>query len=449
MITIATHDGYFHADELLACFLIKEIIESEDDEVRIIRTRYSDWDTYDYVVDVGSVYDPSKKRFDHHMYHYKGDFSSFGMVYDYMINNLKIHSKFIAKSLALTKKIDMENAFSIIEESNPEWLEKVCQTAKEMFVDGIDANDNGIKLPTLGKIPIQSIVYRYNYQNCSKNEYQNLQFEKCSQLLGQIFTAFVSQIFENKIPSEMDIDTPLNSVFGSGEYKIDTNNSDDKTELDALTIPGEVYIEKLQPLPKEIQNDLRKDVFEHLNTKMEYIKKVLEEFKNDKFNHFEGDLPKRNFSLMEMRTSLPGDVFYDVMFKIFVENIRYYYLDKSFYDLSYNIVERVFKNNTEGENNSFLVFKEPVFIYKLENIVYKLDKEEKINHLVYPEDPENENTYWRVKALRKNFETFESRRPLKYVQEVFEKTVFVHKSKFIAVLMDYESALVFVKKNNE
>ncbi len=66
-ITIATHSGFYHADELFAIAVLKLIFEKEGSQVEIIRTR--DRETAfscDYCVDVGREYDPSKNRYDHH-----------------------------------------------------------------------------------------------------------------------------------------------------------------------------------------------------------------------------------------------------------------------------------------------------------------------------------------------------------------------------------------------
>ena len=62
---IGTHNGTFHCDEALACFMLKQLPEYKDAE--IVRTRDpAVLDTCDIVVDVGGVFDPSKHRYDHH-----------------------------------------------------------------------------------------------------------------------------------------------------------------------------------------------------------------------------------------------------------------------------------------------------------------------------------------------------------------------------------------------
>lgn len=81
---IATHNGHFHADELLgvAALLMKypdaEVVRSRDEEV--VRGA-------DIVLDVGHIYDPAAKRFDHHQTEGAGKrengipYASFGLVW--------------------------------------------------------------------------------------------------------------------------------------------------------------------------------------------------------------------------------------------------------------------------------------------------------------------------------------------------------------------------------
>ena len=62
---IGTHSGTFHCDEILAVFLLQSLPEFQSHEV--LRTRDLELlDQCDIVVDVGSVFDPARKRFDHH-----------------------------------------------------------------------------------------------------------------------------------------------------------------------------------------------------------------------------------------------------------------------------------------------------------------------------------------------------------------------------------------------
>jgi uncharacterized UPF0160 family protein len=81
--SVGVHDGSFHADEITACALL--LAFGLVDRDKICRSRDARLlDTCEYVCDVGGVYDPASKRFDHHQVSYAGDFSSAGMVWAYL-----------------------------------------------------------------------------------------------------------------------------------------------------------------------------------------------------------------------------------------------------------------------------------------------------------------------------------------------------------------------------
>jgi uncharacterized UPF0160 family protein len=74
-----THDGTFHADEITACALL--LLFDLIDEDKIVRTRELDrLARCEYVCDVGGIYDPQSKKFDHHQADYQGSLSSAGMI---------------------------------------------------------------------------------------------------------------------------------------------------------------------------------------------------------------------------------------------------------------------------------------------------------------------------------------------------------------------------------
>lgn len=63
-ITIVAHDGRFHADDIFACATLQILLKGKG---KIVRTRNPEIiSKADYVVDVGGIYDPQIKRFDHH-----------------------------------------------------------------------------------------------------------------------------------------------------------------------------------------------------------------------------------------------------------------------------------------------------------------------------------------------------------------------------------------------
>jgi uncharacterized UPF0160 family protein len=65
----------FHADETLACFLLKQLPQFAD--AQVVRTRnMSILEAADVVVDVGGSYNPALLRFDHHQRGFQETFSS-------------------------------------------------------------------------------------------------------------------------------------------------------------------------------------------------------------------------------------------------------------------------------------------------------------------------------------------------------------------------------------
>lgn len=81
--SFGTHDGSFHADEVTTCALL--LLFDLIDRSKIVRSRDpAKLATCEYVCDVGGIYDPESKRFDHHQSDYREDLSSAGMICLYL-----------------------------------------------------------------------------------------------------------------------------------------------------------------------------------------------------------------------------------------------------------------------------------------------------------------------------------------------------------------------------
>lgn len=85
MKRVVTHSSRFHADDVFAVATLSLIFNGE---IEIVRSREKEViDSGDIVVDVGSVYNPSKQRFDHHQstfYEKRSNgipYASFGLVW--------------------------------------------------------------------------------------------------------------------------------------------------------------------------------------------------------------------------------------------------------------------------------------------------------------------------------------------------------------------------------
>lgn len=81
--SFGTHDGTFHADEVSACALL--LLFNLIDRDKIVRTRdLALLGRCEYVCDVGGIYEPEKKLFDHHQVEYQGGLSGAGMILQYL-----------------------------------------------------------------------------------------------------------------------------------------------------------------------------------------------------------------------------------------------------------------------------------------------------------------------------------------------------------------------------
>jgi uncharacterized UPF0160 family protein len=127
--SVGTHDGSFHADEVTACalLLLFDLIDSD----HIYRTRDEALlSEYEFVCDVGGIYDPTRKRFDHHQSEYTGELSSAGMVLAYLRDQ------------------------RIIEEP-------VYQFFNRSLILGVDAHDNGRSSQEVGVSTFSHVVSNF------------------------------------------------------------------------------------------------------------------------------------------------------------------------------------------------------------------------------------------------------------------------------------------------
>lgn len=110
-IKVATHNGKFHPDEVLACAVLSLWAEKNNSKLKITRTRDQKFiDEAEIVVDVGMVYDGDKKRFDHHQKGGAGvrenglPYASFGLVwkhYGEAVSGSKELADLVEKKLVL------------------------------------------------------------------------------------------------------------------------------------------------------------------------------------------------------------------------------------------------------------------------------------------------------------------------------------------------------------
>lgn len=169
--SVGTHDGSFHADEVSACALLLTFDLVDRD--KIFRTRDPVLlDTCEYVCDVGGIYDPKIKRFDHHQLEYSGSLASAGMIWRYLLDKGQIDEalhRFVNQAIILgvdghdNGKVMQEDGvctFShIIAGFGPVEYDATEKQFNECFAKALDF--------ALGVF--QRIFHRYSYIRSSKD----------------------------------------------------------------------------------------------------------------------------------------------------------------------------------------------------------------------------------------------------------------------------------------
>lgn len=158
-LTVVTHDGGFHADEVFACATLTLWAEKNNFKLKIIRNRdKAVADKADIVVDVGMEYTSERNRFDHHQkggagLHKNGiPYASFGLVW-------RKYGPMICDS------------------------QEIADRVEKYLVMPIDGRDNGVSISITNEFDIvdykvSSMIESFNYtwmEDLSKN---NEQFKK-------------------------------------------------------------------------------------------------------------------------------------------------------------------------------------------------------------------------------------------------------------------------------
>lgn len=157
---LVTHNGGFHSDDIFACATLQIYLEQKGEVYKIVRSHEEQEILKgDFVFDVGGVYDPKIRRFDHHQ---KGGAGS-------RVNGVPYA------------------AFGLVWK---EFGEILCGNDKEVaneidrkIVQPIDSHDNGLdvytsKIENVSPLTFQDIVGTYYpEENAEDEEYYNIFLE--------------------------------------------------------------------------------------------------------------------------------------------------------------------------------------------------------------------------------------------------------------------------------
>lgn len=189
---IGTHSGVFHCDEILACFMLQQLPKYKN--ARIIRTRDNEiLKDCDIVVDVGSIYEPEKLRFDHHQKTFEHTLGSIRPEFADKFSKVRlssaglIYTHFGEEVIGHIVKREKDQTLS------DECLRSVFEKVYEFFIQEIDGIDNGV--PQFADEPVYRIsthlsarIGHFNSQwNSTADFDEQAQFEKAKTLAGEEF----------------------------------------------------------------------------------------------------------------------------------------------------------------------------------------------------------------------------------------------------------------------
>jgi len=175
-IKIWTHSGQFHADEVFAVSMLYRVLNSD---IIVYRGRDVPDDKkyiFDYIIDIGMIYDDRRRWYDHHQIDNKENpTASVGMIYKYLNEkyNYKVGKYMleIIKSINhLDNNINYKNIVSkIISEYNPLWDElDIIESNKDIIL----INDRFKEAVELALHILNSEKTQHLLINISNNSYK-------------------------------------------------------------------------------------------------------------------------------------------------------------------------------------------------------------------------------------------------------------------------------------
>lgn len=215
---IGTHNGTFHCDEVLGCFMLKQLPQFKN--AAIVRSRdKAALNECDIVIDVGAVYDPVKHRYDHHQKEFNESMNSLDSKYKWTTKLSSAGLVYFHFGRDVLKRILLPN--EIAENT----MDVIYSKLYEGFIEEVDAVDNGIDQydgepkyhvsTTLG-----ARVSRMNPSWTDEDYNENELFNDVMKMVGSEFTSRVLSLVKIWLPARSLVESAVEDRFNlykSGE----------------------------------------------------------------------------------------------------------------------------------------------------------------------------------------------------------------------------------------
>lgn len=143
-VVVVTHSGVFHADDVMACTILKKALS--DIYVQVVRSRNpAAIATADIAVDVGGEHDPARGRYDHHQAGGAGarpsgtPLASAGLVWRFF--GREVVRNHLADEMAWLRDQPTSHALKLVD------VAAVAKRVDERLIEPIDATDTGYNGP--------------------------------------------------------------------------------------------------------------------------------------------------------------------------------------------------------------------------------------------------------------------------------------------------------------
>lgn len=274
---LGTHSGLFHCDEALGSYMLRLLFP----DLEIIRTRDDTLlNECDIVIDVGAVYDHSKRRYDHHQ-------KSFNHSMSTLMPNAKWTTKLSSAGLVYVHYGHEVLKKVIVSDISEKDLNSIYSKVYETFIQEVDAIDNGVSI--CEGIPRYSINTSLSNRVGSLNkkwnhvgEFNDMEaFNQAMKMVGSEFEETVLYAYQVWLPAR-------SLVIEAIEKRFQTHKSGRILELS-------------RPCPwKEHYFVLEKELGDDLSPKIDYV--VFEDSSNETWRIQAMPISPESF---ELRKPLP------------------------------------------------------------------------------------------------------------------------------------------------
>lgn len=234
-VTIGTHSGAFQADEALGVWMLRQLPAYKD--ATLIRSRDNEvLKTLTIVIDVGGVYDHSSLRYDHHQ---RGFFETFDGVNPTSrdggrpeVTGPDTVTEVFKTKLSASGLVFKHYGKEIVTALHPslasdsQALSWVYNRMYVQFMEGIDANDNGIEISDSVRyregtgLPARVHMLNGRWNDPEGGSTEDERFLKASALCGAEFAQALGYVVTCELPARALVANALNdraNVHVSGQ----------------------------------------------------------------------------------------------------------------------------------------------------------------------------------------------------------------------------------------